>query len=265
VYDYTETTAIDPTAGTIPVYNALDPDASPTQEGHFNTLVGRNSDLLTHLTLRYGPYPFDSYGAIYDDATGVGYALEVATKSHFGSLPGGSATNGGTASTYLHELAHQWFGNTVTLEHWSDIWFNEGWARWTEWDWTFAIGATTLTPADRWQTFYDNPAFNWSLAPAVLGGDPANLFATTPTYTRGAMTLEGYNQIVGDAAFFAFARALMEEFAYDNITTQEFIAFAKQHSGLAGDDLALLDEYFQQWLYGTVKPTITAADFAPEP
>jgi len=265
VYTYTETTATDPTAGTIPIYNALDPVATPTQLGHFNTLVGRNSDLLAFLTLRFGPYPFDSYGAIYDSAPGVGYALEVATKSHFSSPPNGSATSGGTASTYLHELMHQWFGNSATLERWNDIWFNEGWAQWSEWDWQFEVGGTTDTPADQWQALYDDPNFDWSLAPAVLDGDPANMFATDPTYNRGAMTLEGYNQIVGDAAFFQFAQEILDEFAYGNISTEEFIAFAKEHSGFTGSDLALLDVYFQQWLFGTTKPTITAEDFPPPP
>jgi hypothetical protein len=262
VFSYSETTATDPTAGAIPVYNALDQSATATQEGHFATLVGRNSDLLAYGTNVFGPYPFDSYGAIYDNAPGVGYALEVATKSHFASLPNGSGVAGGTASTYLHELAHQWFGNSATLERWNDIWFNEGWAQWAEWDWQFAAGGTTETPADQFQANYDDPGSDWTMAPAVLDGDPANLFTTFPTYTRGAMTIEGYHQIVGDANFFGFAQAIQEDFAYDNVSTEEFIELAKQYSGFSDPaDLARLDAYFQEWLFGTTKPTITPATF----
>ena len=261
-FDYTETTATELSpARTLPVYNALDPSASPTQTDNFTTLVGRDSDLINFLGARYGPYPFDSYGAVFDEAPSVGYALEVATKSHFAFFPNGSDVSGGTASTYLHELSHMWFGDAVTLARWNDIWFNEGWAQLSEWDWQFSVGGTTDSPADRFDSLYNNPGFDWSLAPAVLDHDPANLFDFFPTYLRGAMTLEGFREIVGDAAFLDFAKAIQTEFAYGNISTGEFIAFAKQHSGLTGPQLALLDDYFQQWLYTTTKPTITPADF----
>ena len=54
---------------------------------------------------------------------------------------------------------------------------------------------------------------------------------------------------------------MVAEFAYDNISTKEYIAFAKDASGFGGEQLALLDDYFQQWLYGTVRPTILPEDF----
>ena len=110
-----------------------------------------------------------------------------------------------------------WFGDAVTLARWNDIWFNEGWAQLSEWDWQFSVGGTTDSPADRFDSLYNNPGFDWSLAPAVLDHDPANLFDFFPTYLRGAMTLEGFREIVGDAAFLDFAKAIQTEFAYGNI------------------------------------------------
>ena len=96
----------------------------------------------------------------------------------------------------------------------------------------------------------------------MLDGDPANLFAFFPTYQRGAMTIQGYREILGDdAQFFDFAIALEDRFGYGNISTQEFIDLAKEFSGFSGAELELLDDYFQQWLYGTTKPTITPDDF----
>ena len=116
-----------------------------------------------------------------------------------------------------------------------------------------------------WADLYANtPGGDWALAPAVLGGDPANLFSFFPTYERGAMTIEGFREILGDdTAFFDFAKAIQTQFAHGNISTAEFIAAAKAASGFSGARLTLLGDYFQQWLYGTVKPTITPADFAP--
>jgi hypothetical protein len=75
------------------------------------------------------------------------------------------------------------------------------------------------------------------------------------------MTLEGYREIIGDAAFDVFCRALQTDLAFDTISTPEFIARAKAASGFTGARLELLDDYFQQWLYGTTKPTITPDDF----
>ena len=73
--------------------------------------------------------------------------------------------------------------------------------------------------------------------------------------------VQGYLEIVGDQRFFAFAQLLQRKYAYDNLSTQEFIAEAKRASGLKGAKLALLDQYFQQWLYGTTKPTIVPESF----
>ena len=181
-------------------------------------------------------------------------------KSHYAGNNNGPGVSQGTLA---HEIAHQWFGNSATLEDWNDIWFNEGWAQWSATAWSFAVGnSTTSTEKFFADNYASGPAAKWAIAPAVLDGDPANLFLTFPTYTRGAMTLEGYRQIVGDERFFAFARTLQSRFAYGNVSTPEFIAVAKERSGLQGAELALLDTYFRQWLYGTTKPTVVPADFA---
>ena len=94
--------------------------------------------MIDALGAHYGPYPLDSYGSFWDFNPGVGYALEVQTKSHFSSLVG--------AGTYLHELAHQWWGNAVTLHDWNDLWFNEGWAQFSEWLFAFESGASPTRP-----------------------------------------------------------------------------------------------------------------------
>jgi hypothetical protein len=248
------------TGRTLPVYNSIDASATPTQLAAINASLDRAPGQVNFLSEIYGPYPFDSTGAVADRAAGVGYALEVQTKPHYS----GGFTSGNPSiniSTQAHELAHQWVGNSATLETWSDIWFNEGWANWSDWYWSFLDNGGD-DPAAIWDELYANtPAEDWEMAPAVLDGDPANLFHFFPTYQRGAMTVQGYREIVGDQRFFEFTRDLLEEFAYDNVSTKEFIAFAKQQSGLTGADLQLLDVYFEQWLYGETKPTVVPEDF----
>ena len=86
------------------------------------------------LTDLWGPYPFSSAGAVIDRG-GVGYALESQTKPMYDGVPG--------QSTVVHELAHQWFGDSVTLSVWPDIWLNEGFARFSEWMYNERTGGPT--------------------------------------------------------------------------------------------------------------------------
>jgi aminopeptidase N len=249
------------TGRTLPLYNAIDSSATATQLAAINASLARAPGQINFLSDTYGPYPFDSAGAVADRAAGVGYALEVQTKPHYsgGFTSGNPSIN---VNTQVHELSHMWWGDSATLQTWADIWFNEGWANWSDWYWDFSENGGD-DPADIFDELYANAdAQDWELAPAILGGDPANLFLSFPTYDRGAMTVQAYREIVGDDTFFAFAKGLQSEFAYGNVSTEEFIQEAKDASGFDGAKLDLLDEFFQQWLYGEQKPTILPADFA---
>lgn len=258
-FDYSETSTVETVTGrTLPLYTAIDPSATPARRAQIDATLARTGEIMNFYAEQYGPYPFDSNGAVVERSTGIGYALEVQGKSHYA---GGASGPNVSLGTLAHETAHQWFGDSVTLKDWNDIWFNEGWATWSQIAWAHAAGVSTLTPEQFFAETYADSANDWTIAPAVLNGDPAELFNGFATYDRGAMTLEGYREIVGDARFFAFARALQRRFAYGNISTPGFIVTALAYSGLHGTDLVRLGGYFRQWLYGTEQPTILPADF----
>ena len=201
----------------------------------------RSGRILRLFKRLFGPYPFSRVGAIVDRAGFVGYALETQTRPTYTSAP--------DDVLIAHELAHQWFGNSVGLRRWSDIWLNEGFATWAEWRWIQARGGPTT--AERFDELYARPArvgAIWEPPPGDPGG-PHNLFAES-VYVRAAMTLEALRQRIGDDAFYATLRAWAATYRHATATTPDFVALAEQHSGQE------LDPFFADWLYEPGKPGV---------
>jgi aminopeptidase N len=178
-------------ANGLPVYVAVDPvlPRSPALD-ELPSIVGFYSSI-------YGPYPFDAVGAIVDDAENVGYALETQTKPVFDRPP--------DETTLAHELSHMWFGDSVTLARWPDIWLHEGFATWSEWIWSEHRGRESAHQF--FADLYATPASDtdlWTPAPDRLGS-PVDLFNGV-VYDRGAMTLQALREKLGDRVFFRILR-----------------------------------------------------------
>jgi aminopeptidase N len=149
--------------------------------------------------------------------------------------------------TLAHELSHMWFGDSVTLTEWPDIWLHEGFATWSEWIWSEKQG--NKTAAQWFKQLYSTPAQDtafWNPPPANPG-TPAFLFNGT-IYYRGGMTLQALREKVGDDAFFAILRTWYAENRNGNVTTADFIALVERVSGQQ------LDRFFDVWLYEEGKP-----------
>jgi aminopeptidase N len=189
----------------------------------------------------FGPYPFKDVGAIVDDAPFIGYALETQTRPVYDRPPG--------SGLIAHELAHQWYGNSVTLSTWPEIWLHEGFGTWAEWRWLQEDGGDTT--ARVLERLYDTPAGEntfWNPPPAALPG-PAKLFSE-PVYVRGGMALEVLRQRVGNADFLEILRRWAAEHAYGNATIDQFIALSESVAG----DPGLSESVFQPWLFEPGKP-----------
>ena len=165
-----------------------------------------------------GPYPFDSYGTIVMPVE-LGYALENQTLSVHG-------LDALRPRTIFHEVAHQWLGNSVSLEDWSDIWLNEGFV--TYLSLMFDIQNAEV---DFFTWMRDLPG---QLPPGItlppkklLIGD---LF-TGSAYYRGALTLHALRIQIGDVTFFEILRAHYDRSAGSTTNTTEFLAIVEEFAG----------------------------------
>jgi aminopeptidase N len=222
------------TAGGLPVYNAV----APSQAAEAAPVLAQLPAVIDWESKLFGRYPFDAAGSIVADAPDVGYALETQTRPVYDRAP--------DIGTLVHETAHQWFGDSVSLTKWQDIWLNEGFATYAEWLWAAEHGGPST--ARQFADDYVLPDTDslWAF-PAGDPGDGGHLFAKPP-YERGAMVLEKLRQTVGDRAFFTILKTWAGENRHGHGTTAEFIALSKKISGKN------LDALFTTWLYTKGKP-----------
>ena len=91
-------------------------------------------EMIDFLEARVRPVPVRRRRRRSSTTIDAGYALETQTRPIYAGTPDDDVT-------VAHELAHQWFGDSVTLDAWQDIWLNEGFATYAEWLWTEHDGA----------------------------------------------------------------------------------------------------------------------------
>ncbi|MFI6638279.1 M1 family metallopeptidase [Streptomyces sp. NPDC050504] len=236
----------DTTENGIPVLNAYSKDLGDN-EGAARASIERTAEVTDWLTEVFGPYPFNATGGYVPNVTS-GYALETQTRPFYSPR---QFANGANVSVVVHEIAHQWYGDSVSVNHWKDIWVNEGFARYSQWLWSEKEGEGTAQEIADYvyaSRAADDPF--WTVKPGDPG--PDNQFHIA-VYDRGALALQALRNKIGDKDFFAILKGWPQANKYGNARVADFVKYAEKISNKP------LSGLFDTWLYQTSKPSATAA------
>ncbi|MFI7703380.1 M1 family metallopeptidase [Nonomuraea sp. NPDC049480] len=184
---------------------------------------GRQGEMMALFTDLFGPYPFTGYTVVVTDDD-----LDIPVEAQGMSIFGRNHVDGirGSERLVAHELAHQWFGNSLTVACWRDIWLQEGFATYAEWLWSESSGGPPAgTHARRWHQRLAGLPQDFVLA------DPgAAMLFDDRVYKRGALTLHALRRALGDLVFFPLLRAWTARHRHGNVTTQEFAWHVQRHA-----------------------------------
>ena len=205
--------------------------------------LARTSDQVAWMESKVGRYPFDTYGVLAADEN-LNFALETQTLSLF---PASSLYPPAYEPLMVHELAHQWFGDSVSPKLWRDVWLNEGHATWYQDEYDAEHGGPNLDQVMR-GIYAESDALRANGGPVAQPHGGLFQIFTTNVYDGGALTLYALRQKIGNDAFKKVERAWVQHNRNRAADTHDFIAQASQTTDrdLAG--------FLDAWLYGTTTP-----------
>ncbi len=192
-----------------------------------------NKGALKIFSELFGTYPFikEKYG-VAEFLWQLG-AIEHQTITGIGSnfLSGRKFFD----DVYIHELAHQWWGDAVTVKSWKDVWLSEGFATYSEalfYERESGRDALISTMMEKFGSFEGKKLY-----------DPGKNLFDKVVYNKGAWVLHMLRYEVGDENFFEILRNYYNKFKYKNASTRDFQNICETVSGKR------LDDFFQQWIY----------------
>ncbi|WP_159501348.1 M1 family metallopeptidase [Microbacterium sp. 18062] len=174
----------------------------------------------------FGAYPQPQYTIVV-----TADELEIPLESQGMAVFGANHLDADSERLVAHELAHQWFGNSVGIESWRDIWLNEGFACYAEWIWSEATGDASAEACAE----AHHARLRAEPQDLVLGDPGADLMFDDRVYKRGALTLHALRLTLGDERFFALLREWVARYRHALATTDDFRALAVAAEPSAGE------------------------------
>ncbi|MGW0040742.1 M1 family metallopeptidase [Rhodococcus sp. NPDC003348] len=209
----------------------------------FDHDFGRQPKMMETFIDLFGPYPFADYTVVVTDDE-----LEIPIEAQGISVFGANHCDGRRGSERLvaHELAHQWFGNSLTLAAWRDIWLHEGFACYAEWLWSEnSDGPSAQEIAAQVHRIQSGLPYDLTL------GDPGPaLMFDDRVYKRGALTLHALRTELGDDNFFDLLRQWTAKHRHGSVTTEEFTDLAAHFTDRS------LRPLWDRWLFDRKLPPL---------
>ena len=206
--------------------------AGSAEARHAVDKAGVIGDILTFFGEGFGSFPFETYHLVLHEEM-----REVAFSLHTTSVIRREVF---TDSVLAHELAHQWFANSISPYSLEDMWLVEGFATYAE-----ALWFESMTGEDMLVAYHD---LIRTMGPP--GTPPIDDVYDHSVYGRGAWTLKALRTELGDGIFFELVRAYIDQHRDGVASTEDFVALAEE---VSGEDLG---EFFDAWLYGEVMPSV---------
>lgn len=210
----------------------------------FDHDFARQPQMMKLFVKLFGPYPLASgYTVVVTDDD-----LEIPLEAQGISIFGANHCDGhGNAERLIaHELAHQWFGNSVTVRRWRDIWLHEGFACYAEWLWSEHSDGPT---AEHWARRYYQRLSDSPQDLLLADPGPKDMFDDR-VYKRGALTLHALRGRLGDDKFFALLQDWTTRYRHSTAVTNDFTGLA------AGYTSESLQPLWQAWLYSKALPEL---------
>lgn len=196
---------------------------------------------LTYFEEVFGRYPFTKYDQLFVPEFGAG-AMEnpgcvTFTEAYVFRSRVTDTVRERRAETVLHEMAHMWFGDLVTMRWWDDLWLNESFATFmsvlamveaTRWD---EAWVTFLDAEKSWAKFQDQLPSTHPIADVMPDVESVHQNFDGITYAKGASVLRQLVAWVGQDAFLAGCRDYFERHAWGNTTLDDFLAALERASG----------------------------------
>ncbi|WP_394841318.1 M1 family metallopeptidase [Pendulispora brunnea] len=229
------------TSGGRPFITGYASDVTGSNLTNAKNSLNRTPEIINYLSTVFGPYPFEAIGGVV--VKGIGFALETQTRPVYSA----SFFSSGTSSSVVaHENAHQWWGDSVSVDTWRNIWLNEGFASYAEWLWSEHIGnGTAQELANSTYNSHSSGSSFWQVVVAEPGA--GNEF-NSAIYDRGALGVHAVRVAVGDSTFFNILKTWQSERKSSTGTIEQFLALSERLSGRS------LRSVFDTWLFKKGRP-----------
>ena len=229
------------TAGGRPFITAYASDVTGSNLTNAKSSLNRTAEIIDYESTVFGPYPFEAIGGVV--VKGISFALETQSRPVYAA----SFFSFGTSTSVIaHENAHQWFGDSVSVDTWRNIWLNEGFASYAEWLWSEHTGNGTAQELAN--STYNSHSAGSSFWQVVVADPGVGNEFNSAIYDRGALAVHALRVAVGDATFFNILKTWQSERKSSTGTIEQFIAVSER---LAGRSLKSL---FDTWLFTKGRP-----------